>query len=79
LFEVVHVPSNAEQFLYRKRHAQLFIVQLGGQLVKVEKLSFEQFVPQWKKGYADQNMGEYTRHNTMAVINLYLIPAFGAT
>lgn len=51
----------------------------SGQLFKVEKLSFEQFVPKWKKGYADQNMGEYTRHNMMAIVNLYLIPTFGST
>jgi hypothetical protein len=42
-------------------------------------MTLAQFIPKWKKGYADQNMGDYTRRNTMAVINLYLIPTFGST
>lgn len=48
-----------------------------GEHVKPEKLSFAQFVPKWKKGYADQNMGEYTRRNTMDYIRAYLLPEFG--
>lgn len=51
----------------------------SGQLVKPGKISFSEFVPKWKKVYADQNMGEYTRRNTMATINTYLIPEFGST
>lgn len=49
----------------------------SGEFMKPEKLTLRQFVPQWKKGYADQNMGAYTRKRTMEIIEFYLYPKFG--
>lgn len=51
----------------------------SGQIVRPEKMSFQDFVPKWKKGYADQHMEAYTRKSVMAYINIYLIPEFGET
>lgn len=49
----------------------------SGTIVKVEKITFRDFVPKWKKGYADQHMGEYTRRQSMIYIDTYLMPVFG--
>jgi integrase len=49
----------------------------GGDWVKPGAKGFEAFVTDWKKNYADQNLGEYTRKIYMAYINTHLIPAFG--
>ncbi|MRN51953.1 tyrosine-type recombinase/integrase [Paenibacillus monticola] len=46
---------------------------------KDSKLTFRDFVPKWKKGYADQNMGGYTVKNTMAIVETRLMDAFGDT
>lgn len=47
--------------------------------VKSEKISFKDFIPTWKKGYAKQNMGGKTILNTMEIIDSRLIPEFGDT
>lgn len=49
----------------------------SGQIIKAEKISFADFVPVWKKGFADQEMGDYTRKNVMSIINSRLIKEFG--
>lgn len=49
----------------------------SGDIVRTDKLTFEQFIPKWEKGYAAQNMGEYTIRNTMSTIRTHLIPTFG--
>ncbi|MEC0092852.1 tyrosine-type recombinase/integrase [Paenibacillus macquariensis] len=51
----------------------------SGNFIKADKISFANFIPKWKQGYADQSMGEYTRKNTMAIVNSYLIKEFGET
>lgn len=51
----------------------------NGKLVRTDKLSFRDFVPQWKKGYADQFMSPNTRRNNMTYIETYLMPEFGDT
>lgn len=50
----------------------------SGQLIRIEKMTVEQFIPKWKKGYADLNMGEYTRRNTTFIIDGYIKPVFGS-
>lgn len=52
-------------------------VESGNIQGRIEKMSFKEFVPKWKKGYADQNMGDNTRRNVMGYIDAYLIPEFG--
>jgi integrase len=49
----------------------------GGDWVKPGAKGFEAFILDWKKNYADQNLGEYTRKIYMSYINTHLIPAFG--
>ncbi|MGG3307483.1 site-specific integrase [Paenibacillus lautus] len=49
----------------------------SGQIIKPEKMRFIDFVPKWKRGYADQNMGGNTIRNVMGYVNSYLIPEFG--
>ncbi|WP_238996742.1 hypothetical protein [Paenibacillus pinistramenti] len=44
---------------------------------RIEKISFKDFVPQWKKGYANQHMGDNTRRNVMGYVDSYLMPEFG--
>ncbi|MHA0856620.1 tyrosine-type recombinase/integrase [Paenibacillus sp. CMAA1364] len=46
---------------------------------KNSKLTFRDFIPKWKKGYADQNMGGYTVKNTMAIVDTRLMEEFGDT
>lgn len=40
--------------------------------------TFADFVPIWKKNYADSNLGAYTRKNYLSVINSQLLPVFGS-
>lgn len=55
-----------------------FVEQVNtGEFIKTEKLTLNDFLPQWKKGYADQNMGEYTRYMTNNVLRIYIQPVFG--
>jgi len=49
----------------------------SGQYIRQERTTFADFVPTWKANYADLNMGEYTRRNYQAIVNIRLIPAFG--
>jgi integrase len=49
----------------------------SGDHIKPEKTTFEEFVKVWKKNYADQSLGDYTRKNYIEIINTHLIPAFG--
>ncbi|MEK4512897.1 tyrosine-type recombinase/integrase [Paenibacillus sp. FSL K6-2524] len=50
----------------------------GGKWQKPGVIGFEEFVyGDWKKNYADINLGDYTRKNYMALIKTHLIPAFG--
>lgn len=49
----------------------------SGSLGKAEKISFRNFVPTWRTGYALQHMGDYTRRQSMIFIKTYLMPVFG--
>jgi len=49
----------------------------NGEFVKIEGMTFEQFVPQWRKGYALENLGGNTRGHYMSVIKTHLMPEFG--
>ncbi|HZG83874.1 site-specific integrase [Paenibacillus sp.] len=51
----------------------------NGEVVRLEKMTLEQFLPKWKSGYADQRLGEYTRKNTLDYISRYIVPVFGAS
>ncbi|MBB6670239.1 tyrosine-type recombinase/integrase [Cohnella nanjingensis] len=48
-----------------------------GQYIKIDKVTFEAFVPEWKKGYAEQKLGGYTRRNYYGIISSQLLPEFG--
>lgn len=49
----------------------------SGQYIKPDRTTFADFIPTWKKNYADSHLGAYTRKNYMSIINSQLIPAFG--
>lgn len=49
----------------------------SGQYIKVGRTTFADFVPTWKKNYADIHLGAYTRKNYMSIINSQLLPTFG--
>lgn len=49
----------------------------SGEYVKPDRTTFADFVPTWKKNYADTHLGAYTRKNYLSIINGRLIPAFG--
>ncbi|ALA41331.1 hypothetical protein ABE82_07265 [Paenibacillus peoriae] len=49
----------------------------AGHAKKSEKVRFMDFVPIWKKGYADKNMGKYTLKTNMWYIQSFLMPEFG--
>lgn len=81
--QTIEIP---EEFMKSERKKKQFLdLELAkyaekvesGELVKPEKLTLRQFVPKWKKGYADQNLGEYTRRQYMSIIETYLYPKFG--
>lgn len=74
--EIAKSPTKTERWLVLELAKYAEAVE-SGQLVRSERMSFREFVPRWKKGYADQNMGEYTRKNTTAIIEAYLMPEFG--
>ncbi len=81
--KVIEVP---EKIAKNEAKAKLYVeVELAkfaekvesGEFVKLERLSLREFVPMWKKGYADQNMGGYTIKQSLAAIEFYLYPKFG--
>ena len=49
----------------------------AGEYIKPNKISFSAFVEDWRKNYANQNLGEYTRLNYLGFIKSHLIPEFG--
>lgn len=50
----------------------------AGQYVKPDKTTFTEFVErEWKKNYADERLGGYTKHNYYGFINSHLTPEFG--
>jgi len=82
LYQTVEVPADIpqrklQQWLNLELAKYVEAVE-SGQIMKPDKITFEGFIPKWKAGYADQNMGEYTRRNTVFVIDSYLIPEFGS-
>jgi hypothetical protein len=50
---------------------------IGGKVVKQEDITFEGFIPKWEKGYAMQNVGEYTQNVNLYNLNKYVVPEFG--
>ncbi|WP_305753069.1 tyrosine-type recombinase/integrase [Paenibacillus zeirhizosphaerae] len=52
-------------------------VESGHIKKKAEKISFADFIPVWKKGYANEEMGDYTRKNVMSIVNSRLLKEFG--
>lgn len=84
IYEQIEVP---EDIAKSERKTKLFLdLELAkfdekvqsGEHIKPEKMTLEQFIPKWKKGYAEQNMGKYTRRNVISLLNTYLIPKFGS-
>ncbi|MHA6481098.1 tyrosine-type recombinase/integrase [Paenibacillus sp. strain BS8-2] len=74
--EVVKSERKTKQFL--DLELAKFVEQVNtGQFIKTDKLTLKEFIPQWKKGYADQNMGKYTRYTTDNILNIYILPIFG--
>ncbi|HZG76097.1 MAG TPA: tyrosine-type recombinase/integrase [Paenibacillus sp.] len=51
----------------------------AGEVMRLEKMTLEQFVPKWKAGYADQRLGGNTRRNVVGDVNRYILPVFGST
>ena len=49
----------------------------SGQYIKPERITFADFIPTWKKNYADIHLGAYTRRHYMQMIRAHLIPTFG--
>ncbi len=49
----------------------------SGNYVKPEKTTFKEFLTVWIKNYAEQNLGAYTRRNTVHMIEKHLLPVFG--
>lgn len=65
---------------YLDRELALFVDKVeNGEFIKTDKLTLDEFIPHWKKGYADQNMGKYTRFMTNNIFKIYIQPAFGDT
>lgn len=74
--EIARTKLKKEQWLAAK--ALEFEEQVqSGEILRSDRMTFEQFIPKWLEGYARQNMGGYTIRNTMSIINAYLLPAFG--
>ncbi len=80
----VEVPaelSNSERKtqLWLNKELAIFAEKIeNGEIIKSNKVTLDQFLVQWKKGYADQSMGEYTRYMTNNVYRIYIQPVFGA-
>lgn len=51
----------------------------GKKRSKANRVTFAQFVPVWKKGYANENMSGETLYNTQKIIDSRFIPKFGDT
>lgn len=49
----------------------------SGEYIKPQRMTFQDFIPVWKKNFADVKLGEYTRKNYMDIITGRLIPEFG--
>ena len=49
----------------------------SGQYIRPERTTFSAFVEEWKKNYADQHLGAFTRRTYMTFIDTHLIPEFG--
>ncbi|MFP4976347.1 tyrosine-type recombinase/integrase [Paenibacillus sp. CN-4] len=50
---------------------------IAGDVVAPNKTTFRAFVPLWVKGYAKQELGEYTLYKTMPIVQGRLMRAFG--
>ncbi|MCF8566868.1 site-specific integrase [Alicyclobacillus tolerans] len=75
-----------EQLLKTKRRLQDYLnMELAkfqqevesGQYIRPGRMTFAAFVEEWKKNYADQHLGAFTRRTYMAFIETHLIPEFG--
>jgi integrase len=49
----------------------------SGQYIKPERTTLADFIPTWKKNYADLSLGPYTRRHYMQMIHAHVIPVFG--
>lgn len=64
--------------LWLDKELALFVEQVeNGELIKTTKMTLDEFKPLWKEGYAQHNMGEYTRYMTDNVYRIYIKPEFG--
>lgn len=81
--ETIEVPPEIARTKLKKEQwlaAQAFDFEErvnNGDVLRTGKMTFEQFIPKWLKGYARQNMGGYTIKNTMSNIKAHLLPEFG--
>ncbi|WP_199615502.1 tyrosine-type recombinase/integrase [Paenibacillus alkalitolerans] len=74
--KLLKAPTKLNQFLQAELHSFIREVE-AGEYVKPNKMTFTEFVPEWKKNYANMNLGQYTRKMYMENINTHLIPEFG--
>lgn len=49
----------------------------SGEFIKPDRMTLAQFIPQWKKNYANKHMGDYTRKQAMYYIAEQILPFFG--
>ncbi|MCL6453589.1 MAG: site-specific integrase [Alicyclobacillus sp.] len=49
----------------------------SGQYIKPEKITFGDFVTVWKRNFADQNLGAYTRRHYLQLLRAHALPALG--
>lgn len=83
IYKTVKVPediykSERKTKLWLDRELALYVEKVeSGQLIKTDKITLDQFYEMWKKGYAEQNMGKYTRYMTDNIYTIYIKPKFG--
>lgn len=84
VYKPIEVPldlmkSERKVKLFLDKELALFVDQVeNGVFIKPSKLTLDEFIPTWKKGYASQNMGEYTIYMTMNMYRIYIQPLFGS-
>lgn len=50
---------------------------IGGEVIRQEDITSKDFFLKWEKGYAKQNMSEYTQNVNLYNLNKYAVPEFG--
>lgn len=77
-FDTIHLGRKPKKGELDLEAAKFEEAVRGGKWQKRGVVGFEDFVEgDWKKNYADVQLGEYTRKNYMDVIRTHLLPEFG--